>query len=39
LWVVVMAVLLIWRHRANILKLLAGTESQLGKKPRLGGGA
>jgi glycerol-3-phosphate acyltransferase PlsY len=24
--------LLIWRHAANIQKLLAGTESKLGKK-------
>jgi glycerol-3-phosphate acyltransferase PlsY len=28
----VMAVLLIWRHRENIHRLMAGTESQLGKK-------
>jgi glycerol-3-phosphate acyltransferase PlsY len=27
-----MAVLLVWRHRENIQRLLAGTESQLGKK-------
>jgi len=27
-----MAILLIWRHRENIHRLLAGTESQLGKK-------
>lgn len=29
---VVMAVLLVWRHEANIRKLLAGTESRLGSK-------
>jgi glycerol-3-phosphate acyltransferase PlsY len=28
----VMALLLIWRHRENIQRLMAGTESQLGKK-------
>lgn len=28
----VMAVLLVWRHRANIDRLLAGTESKLGSK-------
>ena len=27
-----MALLLVWRHRENINRLLAGTESQLGKK-------
>jgi len=26
-----MAALLIWRHRENIRRLLAGTESKLGK--------
>ncbi len=30
--VAVMSVLLIWRHRANIAKLLNGTESKLGSK-------
>lgn len=30
--VVVMSLLLIWRHRTNIQKLLAGTESGFGKK-------
>ena len=30
--VVVMAVMLIWRHRSNIQKLLAGTESGFGNK-------
>lgn len=30
--VTVMAVMLIWRHRTNIKKLLAGTESGFGKK-------
>ena len=28
----VMALLLVWRHRENINRLMAGTESQLGKK-------
>jgi glycerol-3-phosphate acyltransferase PlsY len=28
----VMALLLVWRHRENIQRLLAGTESALGKK-------
>jgi glycerol-3-phosphate acyltransferase PlsY len=32
--VAVMSVLLIWRHRANISKLLSGTESKLGSKAR-----
>jgi glycerol-3-phosphate acyltransferase PlsY len=27
-----MSLLLIWRHSANIRKLLAGTESRLGQK-------
>jgi acyl phosphate:glycerol-3-phosphate acyltransferase len=27
-----MSLLLIWRHEANIKKLLAGTESKLGRK-------
>ena len=30
--VLVMSVLLIWRHRTNIQKLLAGTEAGFGKK-------
>lgn len=30
--VVVLCVLLVWRHRSNIRKLLAGTESGFGKK-------
>ncbi len=30
--VVVMSLLLVWRHSANIQKLLAGTESRLGQK-------
>jgi glycerol-3-phosphate acyltransferase PlsY len=30
--VTVLAVLLIWRHRGNIQKLLDGTESGFGKK-------
>jgi glycerol-3-phosphate acyltransferase PlsY len=32
--VAAMSVLLVWRHRANISKLLAGTESKLGSKAR-----
>jgi acyl phosphate:glycerol-3-phosphate acyltransferase len=28
----VMALLLVWRHRENINRLLAGTESKLGAK-------
>ncbi len=32
--VAVMSVLLIWRHRSNIAKLLNGTESKLGSKAR-----
>lgn len=32
LMVVVMSVLLIWRHKTNIQKLLAGTESGFGRK-------
>jgi glycerol-3-phosphate acyltransferase PlsY len=27
-----MAILLVWRHRENIHRLLAGTESKLGQK-------
>jgi glycerol-3-phosphate acyltransferase PlsY len=30
--VTVMAIMLVWRHRSNIQKLLAGTESGFGKK-------
>ena len=30
--IVVMSLLLVWRHAANIQKLLAGTESKLGQK-------
>lgn len=38
--IAVMSLLLVWRHRANISKLLAGTESKLGSKarPDAGGG-
>ena len=32
--IVVMCALLIWRHQANIKKLLAGTESKLGQKAK-----
>ena len=32
--IVVMGALLVWRHQANIRKLLAGTESKLGQKAR-----
>ena len=28
--VLVMSALLVWRHRANIARLLAGTESRIG---------
>lgn len=31
--IMVMSLLLIWRHAGNISKLLAGTESKLGQKP------
>lgn len=31
---VVMAALLVWRHRENIQRLLAGTESKIGQKKR-----
>ncbi len=31
--VTVMAVCLVWRHRANVGKLLKGTESKIGEKP------
>jgi glycerol-3-phosphate acyltransferase PlsY len=34
--IVVMSGLLIWRHAANISKLIAGTESKLGKKSGAG---
>jgi acyl phosphate:glycerol-3-phosphate acyltransferase len=27
-----MSALLVWRHRANIAKLIAGTESRIGEK-------
>ncbi len=30
--VILMSALLVWRHRENITKLMAGTESRLGKK-------
>ncbi|HEU4622920.1 MAG TPA: glycerol-3-phosphate 1-O-acyltransferase PlsY [Burkholderiaceae bacterium] len=32
--IAVMALLLIWRHRANISRLMAGTESRLGSKSK-----
>jgi len=32
--VMAMGALLVWRHRANIQKLLNGTESKLGQKTR-----
>jgi len=31
---VVMAALLVWRHRLNIRRLLAGQESRLGSKKK-----
>jgi acyl phosphate:glycerol-3-phosphate acyltransferase len=34
-----MSALLIWRHRANIQKLIAGQESRIGEKKRDAGGA
>ncbi|HLX02070.1 MAG TPA: glycerol-3-phosphate 1-O-acyltransferase PlsY [Trinickia sp.] len=34
-----MSALLIWRHRANISKLIAGQESRIGEKKRDAGGA
>jgi glycerol-3-phosphate acyltransferase PlsY len=30
----VMGLLLVWRHEANIRRLVAGTESKLGQKAR-----
>jgi acyl phosphate:glycerol-3-phosphate acyltransferase len=33
--IAVMALLLAWRHRSNIQKLWAGTESKMGRKPRM----
>jgi len=35
--ITVMSLLLIWRHAGNISKLLAGTESKLGKKTAVAG--
>ncbi len=32
--IIVMSLLLVWRHSANIQKLLAGTESKLGQKAK-----
>jgi acyl phosphate:glycerol-3-phosphate acyltransferase len=32
--IIVMSLLLVWRHAANISKLLAGTESKLGQKAK-----
>jgi glycerol-3-phosphate acyltransferase PlsY len=32
--IIVMSLLLVWRHAANISKLLAGTESRLGQKAK-----
>jgi len=29
---IIMGLLLVWRHQANIKKLMAGTESKLGQK-------
>ncbi len=37
--IIAIAVLLIWRHRANIAKLIAGKESRIGSKSKAGGGA
>ena len=35
--VLAMSVLLVWRHRGNISKLLAGQESRIGEKKKAGG--
>ncbi|MNT96882.1 putative glycerol-3-phosphate acyltransferase PlsY [compost metagenome] len=35
--IVVMGLLLIWRHRENIQRLVAGKESRLGKKKPVAG--
>ena len=32
IWVIVLAVLCIWRHRANIGRLINGTEAKIGQK-------
>jgi acyl phosphate:glycerol-3-phosphate acyltransferase len=32
--IIVMGLLLVWRHEGNIRKLIAGTESKLGQKAR-----
>jgi glycerol-3-phosphate acyltransferase PlsY len=37
--ILLMSALLVWRHQANIGKLLAGTESKLGQKAAAAGGA
>jgi len=37
--VIAMSVFLIWRHRANIVKLLKGTESKIGQKSAPSGAA
>ncbi|HVB47724.1 MAG TPA: glycerol-3-phosphate 1-O-acyltransferase PlsY [Burkholderiales bacterium] len=34
--VLVLAALLVWRHKANILRLVAGQEQRIGAKPRAG---
>ncbi len=34
--VLAIAILTVWRHRGNIRKLMAGTESRLGRKPSSG---
>ncbi len=39
LTLIIMALLLVWRHQANIKKLLAGTESRLGQKAGQAAGA
>lgn len=33
--IAIMSILLIWRHRSNIQKLIAGEESKIGDKPAL----
>ena len=37
--IIVMSLLLVWRHEGNIRKLLAGTENKLGSKPAPAGHA
>jgi glycerol-3-phosphate acyltransferase PlsY len=34
--IIIMSLLLVWRHRENIRRLAAGTESKLGSKKKAG---